>query len=109
MRTRKGFSLIEVLIVVAIAASLVVVASNFGGNVNGLNTLISQQLQSKSDTSAELQIVTSEIRSASPSQNGSYSIDYATTSSFAFYSDINKDGRTEHVRYFSHRPRYIKE
>ncbi len=90
----------EVLIVVAIAASLVIIASNFSGNVNDLNILISQQLQSKSDTAQTLQIMTSEIRSASLSQNGSYPIDAAGTSSFAFYSDINKDGRVEHVRYF---------
>jgi prepilin-type N-terminal cleavage/methylation domain-containing protein len=100
MKRQNGFSLVEVLIVVAIAASLVIVATNFSGNVSGLNTLISQQLQSKSDTSATLQIVTSEIRSASPSQNGAYPIDSASTSSFAFYSDINKDGKTEHLRYF---------
>jgi prepilin-type N-terminal cleavage/methylation domain-containing protein len=100
MKSNKGFSLVEILIVVAIAASLVIVASNFSGNVSGLNTLISQQLQSKSDTGATLQIITSEIRSASPSQNGAYPIDAASTSSFAFYSDINKDGRTEHIRYF---------
>jgi prepilin-type N-terminal cleavage/methylation domain-containing protein len=100
MDQRNGFSLVEVLIVVAIAASLVLVASNFSCYVRGLNTLISQQLQSKSDTSAILQIVTSEIRSAGPSQNGAYPIDSATTSSFAFYSDINKNGVVEHVRYF---------
>jgi prepilin-type N-terminal cleavage/methylation domain-containing protein len=100
MKPQKGFSLIEVLIVVAVAASLVIVASNFSGNVSGLNTLISQQLQSKSDTNQTLQIMTSEIRSAGPSQNGAYPIDSASTSSFAFYSDINKNGLTEHVRYF---------
>jgi prepilin-type N-terminal cleavage/methylation domain-containing protein len=100
MNRNRGFSLVEVLIVVAIAASLVIVASNFSGNVSGLNTLISQQLQSKSDTSQDLQIITTEIRSASPSQNGAYPIDSASTSSFAFYGGISKDGRTEHVRYF---------
>lgn len=96
----EGFSLIEVIIVVAIAISLVMVVSNLSGNVSGLNSLISQQLQSKSDTNQTLQIMTTEIRSASPSQNGAYPIDTASTSSFAFYSDINKDGSTEHVRYF---------
>lgn len=100
MNTRNGFSLVEVLVVVAIAASLVIVASNFSGNVSGLNELISQQLQSRSDIAQTLQVMTSEIRSSGPSQNGAYPIDYATTSSFAFYSDINKDGRVEHVRYF---------
>ena len=109
MKQEKGFSLVEVLIVVAIAASLVIIASNFSGNVSGLNTLISQQLQSKSDTSATLQIITSEIRSASASQNGAYPIDSASTSSFAFYSDINKDGKPSTSDIFLRPPRSIKE
>ena len=97
---KNGFSLVEVVIVVAIAISLVIIVSNLSGNISSLNGLISQQLQSKSDTTQTLQIITTEIRSASPSQAGAYPIDAATTSSFAFYSDINKDGSTEHIRYF---------
>jgi prepilin-type N-terminal cleavage/methylation domain-containing protein len=97
---KKGFSLIEVLIVVAIAASLVIIVSNISGNVSGLNSLISNQLQSKSDIDQILQILTSETRSASQAQNGSYPIDTANTSTFIFYSDINKDGIVERVRYF---------
>jgi prepilin-type N-terminal cleavage/methylation domain-containing protein len=100
LNDRRGFSLAEILIVAAIAASFVVVVSNLSGNVNLLNGLVSQQLQSKSDIAQTLQIMTSEIRSAGPSQSGAYPIDSATTSSFAFYSDINKDGSMEHVRYF---------
>jgi hypothetical protein len=44
--------------------------------------------------------MTTEIRSASASGNGSYAIESATTSSFVFYSDINKNGNVERVRYF---------
>lgn len=100
VKNRKGFSLAEVLIVVAIAASFVVVVSNFSGNINLLNTLVGQQLQSASDITQTLQIMTTEIRSAGPSGNGAYPIDSASTSSFTFYSDINKDGSMDHVRYF---------
>lgn len=100
MDQNRGFSLIEVLIVVAIATSLVLIVSNLSGNVSGLNTLINQQLQSKSDTAQTLQIMTSEIRSAEPSANGAYPIDSAATGSFAFYSDLQKNGIIDHVRYF---------
>lgn len=99
-KKQNGFSLIEILIVVAIAASVVVIVGNLSGSVNLLNGFISQQLQSKSDIAQTLQIMTTEIRSAEASQNGAYAIDSATTSTFAFYSDINKDGTAEHVRYF---------
>lgn len=100
LKDRRGFSLVEILIVVAIAGSFVLVVSNLSGSVNLLNNLVGQQLQSKSDVTQTLQIINSEIRSAGPSQNGAYPIDTAASTSFAFYSDINKDGMTEHVRYF---------
>lgn len=100
LKSREGFSLGEILIVMAIAASVVIIVVNLSSNVNLLNNLVSQQLQSKSDINQNLQILTTEIRSAGPSQSGAYPIDTATTSSFAFYSDINKNGLVEHVRYF---------
>lgn len=96
----KGFSLIEVLIVVVIATAIVLVVSNLSGNVSLLNTLVSQELQSKSDISQTLQIMTTDVRSAGPSASGAYPIDSATTSSFIFYSDTNGDGVNERVRYF---------
>jgi len=96
----RGFSLIEVLIVVVIAATLVLVVGNFGTNVSSLNGLINVELESKSDVAQQVQIMASEIRSAEPSAAGAYPVDSASTSSFAFYSDINQDGIAEHVRYF---------
>ena len=97
---RGGFSLIEIIVVVAIASSIVLIVSNLSGNVSLLNGLVSQELQSKSDITQTLQIVTREIRSAAPSASGAYPIDSAATSSFVFYSDSNNDGKVDRVRYF---------
>jgi len=97
---RAGFSLIEVLVVVAVATTIVFVVSGLSSNINLLNGFVSQQLQSKSDITQTLQIMTTEIRSAETSANGSYPLDVAATSTFSFYSDINKNGSAEHVRYF---------
>jgi prepilin-type N-terminal cleavage/methylation domain-containing protein len=97
---RKGFSLLEVIIVVAIASTIVLVVANLGSNTNLLNNLVSQELQSKSDISQTLQIMTTAIRSASPSASGAYPIISAATSSFIFYSDTDGDGIVERVRYF---------
>jgi len=100
LKARPGFSLLEILIVVMIATSIVLVVSNLNGNVSLLNGLVSSELQSKSDVNQTMQIITAEIQSAAPSANGSYPIDAASTSSFAFYADINRDGGVEHIRYF---------
>ena len=100
MRKKNGFSLVEVLIVVAIAAGVVIVVGNIGTNVGNLNGFIASNLQSKSDIAQTLQIMTSEIRSAEPFAAGAYPIVSAGTSSFSFFSDINDSGAVDYVSYF---------
>ena len=96
---RGGFSLLEVLIVIAIASTVVLVASNLSSNVSLLNGLITQQLQSRSNTDQLLQVVTANIQSAEPSAAGAYPIDTASTNTFAFYAVIG-GGSAVHIRYF---------
>lgn len=97
---RGGFSLIEIIIVVAMSSLVIFVVSSFGENLGVLHNLIGQKLQSRSDVDQAMQIMTTEIRSASPSSMGAYAINAASTSSFSFYSDIDRDGLFERVRYF---------
>jgi type II secretory pathway component PulJ len=97
---RQGFSLVEILVVTTIAISIVLVVSNLSNNISLLNGLVGQELQSKSDTSQTLQIVTTDIRSATLSANGAYPVSTATTSTFTFYTDSDGDGAVERVRYF---------
>ncbi|MGC9599206.1 MAG: prepilin-type N-terminal cleavage/methylation domain-containing protein [Minisyncoccia bacterium] len=97
---KRGFSFIEVLIVITIATFLVLIVINVNSNISLLNNLVTQELQSKSDIDQTLQIVTVNIRSAEASASGAYPVDSASTSTFAFYSDIDGDGANEHVRYF---------
>lgn len=99
-RTPNGFSLVEIIIVVAIAASIVFVVSGLSSNTNVLNTLVNNDLQSKADIDQALQIMTTEIRSATQSAGGSYPIVSAATSSFVFYSNGDNNGVAERVRYF---------
>jgi prepilin-type N-terminal cleavage/methylation domain-containing protein len=100
LNSRNGFTLIEILIVVVLGSAIVLVVSNLSGNITLLNGLVGQELQSKSDVSQTLQIVTEEIQSAADSGNGSYPIASASTSSFTFYDDINHNGTIEQVNYF---------
>lgn len=88
------------LVVIAIAASIIFVVSSFSNNANNLNGLITEELQSRSDIGATMQVMTGEIQSAGFAANGAYPIDSAGTSSFAFYSDITKKGVYDHIRYF---------
>ncbi len=101
-RSRKceGFTIIEILIVAVIAIPLIFVVSSFGENLGVLQNLVGQKLQSRSDIDGTLQIMATEIRSAGPSSLGAYAVNSASTSTFSFYSDIDKDGLFERVRYF---------
>jgi len=99
-RAQQGFSLLEVVVVVAIAVTVVLVVGNFSNNVTGLDTLVTSELQSKSDVNESVAVMAREIQSAAVSASGAYPIDSASTSSFAFYSDIYQTGSPVHVRYF---------
>ncbi len=99
-KQRQGFSLLEVLIVVFIAAAIVVVVSNFGTNIASVNGLVTNELKSKSNIAQTLEIMTDEIRGAEPSADGAYPVVTAASSSFTFYASIHQDGVIDQVTYY---------
>lgn len=96
---REGFSLVEVLISIALFSLIVFLISGVRGNVGTLSEVVSQKLQSRQDIDVALKVFVSEIRSAGPSSLGGYPLEAASTSSVQFYSDIDSDGLFERVRY----------
>ena len=96
----SGFSLLEIIFALAIFAGISLVVMSLRNSVGIMESLVSQKLQSQQDTAQALQILTTDIRSAGPSSIGAYPIDAASTSSFSFYSDIDRDGVFDRVRYF---------
>jgi Flp pilus assembly pilin Flp len=99
-KKREGVSLIEVLIVVMISASIIFVVGSFRANLDTLQNFVGQKLQSRQDIDQTIQILETEVRSSGPSSLGAYPIESAGTSSFAFFVDVDKDGLFERVRYF---------
>ena len=97
---QKGFSLLEVIIVVAMAVGVLFVVVSLRGSVGTLQDIISQKLESRRDLDQTFQILVTEIRSAGPSSAGAYPIEAAGSSTLTFYSDIDKDDIFEKVRYF---------
>lgn len=97
---RDGFSLFEIVMVLAIFAIILFAVTSFRGNLDTLENLINQKLQSRQDLDQEFQIMITELRSAGPSSLGAYPVEAASTSSITFFSDIDKDGIFERVRYF---------
>ena len=96
---RAGFSMLEMLIVVAISAGMIFVISSLRNNVNVLENIVNQRLRSRKDVEEALQTMITDIRSANRSSAGAYPIESAASTSLVIFSDIDRDGLFERVRY----------
>ena len=72
----------------------------FALDISRSQIFLGESLESEEDIKQALEIMVPEIRSIITSNNGSYPIIAASSSSFSFFSDINSDGLVEKVRYF---------
>jgi len=97
---KKGFTLVEILVSVSIFAAIIVFIGGFQSDVFSLNRIIQSGLQNQSEAKKIIRPFANEVRSASNSNLGSYAIAEATPASFTFYTDIDKDGLRERVKYF---------
>lgn len=98
-QSREGFSVVEVIISAAVFSILIFVVASLRTNVDTLTNLVSQKLQSRQDIDRAMDQMVTEIRSASPSSQGAYPVESATTSSLVFFSDVDSDGLFERIRY----------
>ena len=97
---KKGFTLIEMLVTIAIFTLV-------GGAVSGGIVLLYktqgftwQQSVAIDEARKGIETMVKEIREATYGDDGSYPIEKAENKEFIFYSDIDKDGSVEKVRYF---------
>lgn len=96
----KGFSLIELVIGIGIAAGIMFMVGIIGSQFSGVANFVNLKLQNRQDTERVFETMTTEIRSMSPSGLGAYALESANATSVVFYSDIDRDGVMERVRYF---------
>jgi len=100
-KTKKsGFTLVEILIAIFIITLIGLAIVNFQIDVFNLNKISSANLNAQTDARKALKVMSAELRSMSPSDNGSYAIAVAATSSITFYVDIDSDNSKEQIRYF---------
>ena len=95
-----GFTLIEVVITVAIMALIMLALGTMGARILRLRTTITGATLNQEGISQVITPLMVELRSMQPSNTGSFPIEAASTSSLTFYSDTNKDGLVERLRYF---------
>jgi len=97
---KSGFTLVEIIFVVSIFLLSVVVLTNLQKDIFVNNLFVQNSLMAESEARGALKRAIAEIRSAAPANNGFYPIETAGTSTLTFYSDTNRDGLRERVRYF---------
>lgn len=96
----KGFSILEIIISVAIISFVTVTATTFQRDVFSLNTTIQSSLIAQLDARHLVKVMVGELRETSPSSVGSYPVVLASSTGMTFYADIDNDGLKDRVRYY---------
>ncbi len=96
---KKGFTLIEILVAMAITVIIVLVVNNF--LITGFRSAsFNQELEDAVENARKaMETMTIEIRGMNSLQQGN-PILQISTSTLIFYSDIDKDGVIERVKYY---------
>jgi prepilin-type N-terminal cleavage/methylation domain-containing protein len=107
-RNNSGFTLLEIIIVLAVFSMIIVVWMDLF--MSGLRIFPTGLKQSEAVNNAQRGIKTmvKEIRNATMGDNGAYVLEQADDFSLIFYSDIDKDGGVERVRYFMDNTKFKK-
>lgn len=100
VNSKLGFTLVETIFVVSIFLLSVVTLTSLQKDIFVNNLFVQNSLMAESEARGTLKRAIAEIRAAAPANNGFYPIEAAGTSTLTFYSDSNRDGLRERVRYF---------
>ncbi len=96
-----GFTMVEILISLAIFSLVGIAMLVFQNNTNSLSNIIHSNLASQQQTRKFLRDITAQLRTASQANTGSYAIAEAGANTLTFYSDTDNDGVREKIRYFT--------
>jgi len=97
---KAGFTLVEVVVALAIVMTVGAVLAQLSQRITSSALRFTGSLLTQQSIQSTLTGMIPEIRSIAQSNNGAYPISVVTTSTFEFYSDIDRDGLFERVRYF---------
>jgi len=100
MQFIKSFTLIEALMTISILIFSLAATTGFIMGLYRAHSFTFQQALAISEARQGIETMVKEIREARPGDDGSYIIEIAEDYQFIFFSDIDKDGAVEKVRYF---------
>jgi len=99
-KQQQGFTLIEVMLSIGVFMLIGVAMYSFQKNIFSYSRLFSANLNAQQQIQKTFRDFEKEVRTMSPSAGGAYPIVTASSTEFTFFSDFDKDGVKERVRYF---------
>ncbi len=96
----KGFTLVEVMVTVAIATILFIMVFDFFSQSIKIQDFVSEQNQAVSDARKGMSTFTKELREATYADTGAFPLAEASENSLIFYSDIDTDINIERIHYY---------
>lgn len=98
--SQKGLTLLELIIGMVVVTGISFFVVSFSKDLTESSLRFNRSLVASQQVQQALQIILPELRSAATSNNGSYPVIQAASTSLTFFSDIDHDGIFERVRYF---------
>src|SRR3989344_9563587 len=95
----NGFTLVELMVVVAISSFLIVALVRFIGSGYQISRVVYSQSQATEVARLQLKRLTKMLREARPSDTGAYPLVEMAPQKIVFYADVDADTTTELVRY----------
>jgi type II secretory pathway pseudopilin PulG len=99
-RSNRGFTLVEVIVVSSLTVLLVGAVSFAIMYFYRVNAFAIEQAMAINDARKGVESLIEDIREAAYSDEGSYPLIAAGTSTFEFYSDVSGDTGVEKIRYY---------
>lgn len=95
----KGMTLVEVLVAIGISVVVMSAVATFEVNVFKYQRDISSSFTTTQDAQVVMRTMAKELRTASPSATGSYTIAQADNNALTFFTDLKGDGIKDRIRY----------
>lgn len=96
---KKGFSVVEILIVAGILGVISLIISSFQVTVWRENASQQSALESEAELRGVVRQFMRDVRGAAPGNTGSYPIELASTTALTLYGDSDGDADRERIRY----------
>jgi len=96
---KAGFTVIEAIVAIALGTVLIGIVVDMMLQTNRLQIFLSDQSTAIATADETLAMLSQELRETTDGDDGSFALAEATSTSLAFYSDIDADTATEYIRY----------